>query len=66
MAATVIVALIGAAGLFLLIRGQHVSAQRRERARVARINQRIAAERDPGRRAAWRTIRDHNPEEEPW
>lgn len=66
MAATVIAILIGATALGLLIYGQHTSDPRRERRRVARINQQIAAERDPGRRTARRTIRDRNSEEEPW
>ncbi|MEV8523220.1 hypothetical protein AB0451_03530 [Streptomyces sp. NPDC052000] len=58
--------LIGAAALGLLIRGQHISDLRAERRRVARINSRIAAERDPGRRAAWRAIRDRDSEGEQW
>lgn len=58
MAATVIAVLIGATALGLLIYGQHISDLRADRRRVARINQQIAAERNPGRRAAWRTIRD--------
>lgn len=49
-----VIALFG----FLMVRGQHISDLRAERRRVARINSRIAAERNPGRRAAWRTIRD--------
>lgn len=50
MAATVIAVLIGVTALGPLIYGQHTSDLRAERRRVARINSRIAAERDPGRR----------------
>jgi hypothetical protein len=55
-----------AAIAFLVLVGQHVTDQRAaKRAQAQRdrrtwINQRIAAERDPGRRTAWRTIRDNN------
>ncbi|MFE4867646.1 hypothetical protein [Streptomyces sp. NPDC056682] len=52
-------ALFAAIG-FLAVWGQHISDQCRQRREAARINSGIAAERDPGRRAAWRTIRDHN------
>lgn len=49
---------------FLIVYGQHISAQRaaarQQRDRRARIDQQIAAERNPGRRVAWRTIRDQN------
>jgi hypothetical protein len=61
MAATVIAVLIGATALGLLIYGQHTSDLRAERRRVARINQQIATERDPGRRAACRIIRNQYP-----
>lgn len=62
-------AVIAAFG-FLLVWGQHISdqraARRRQDVRRTWINRRISAERDPGRRTAWRTIRDHQSEEEPW
>ena len=57
-----------AAFAYLIVVGQHISARRarQQAARRARINQRIAAERNPARRAAWRTIRDNNSEEGSW
>lgn len=55
---------------FLGVVGQHISdqlaARRTQGDRRTWINRRISAERDPGRRTAWRTIRDHQSEEEPW
>lgn len=49
------------APIFLLLAGERVSNRirnRRQASREAWIDARIAAERDPARRAAWRTIRN--------
>lgn len=53
--------IIGALG-FLAVFGERVSDQRRAQQRRDRYDARISAETDPGRRAAWRTIRDNEGE----
>lgn len=67
--ALVACALIGGGWVFLAAVGENVSRWIRDRRRQpadprARIDQRIAAERDPGRRTAWRMIRDLDKENE--
>lgn len=60
----VVGAAIAFTAMFLLTRGQYISDQRAARRtqddRRARIDREMAAERDPGRRTAWRMIRNRN------
>lgn len=62
-------AFICAAAIFLLFAGENVSRWIRDRRKQpadprAWIDQRITNERDPGKRASWRTIRDREKEEQ--